>query len=94
MNEFNLYSSLALYHLARCPFCIRTRKVIDELSLDIELRDIQSNTDYRAELVQFGGKVQVPCLRIEKNDHSIDWLYESEDIIHFLRHNQQAIAKL
>ena len=31
-----------------------------------------------------GGKIQVPCLRIEKNDNEIEWLYESKDIIEHL----------
>ena len=37
----------------------------------------------RQELLQGGGKAVVPCLRI-KNGDSVDWLYESMDIIRYL----------
>ena len=30
---------LALYHFPTCPFCLKTRRVIRQLSLDIELRN-------------------------------------------------------
>ena len=32
-----------------------------------------------------GGKVQVPCLLICEKGKSAQWLYESQDIIHFLK---------
>jgi glutathione S-transferase len=34
-------------------------------------------------LVNQGGKLQVPCLRIEK-DGKVEWLYESSSIINYL----------
>ncbi|RLW70923.1 MAG: glutaredoxin, partial [gamma proteobacterium symbiont of Stewartia floridana] len=36
------------------------------------------------ELQQFGGKLQTPCLKIEQQDGD-RWLYESDDIIRYLR---------
>jgi glutathione S-transferase len=39
----------------------------------------------RAELIAGGGKGQVPCLRIETDDGNVRWLYESADIIAYLR---------
>jgi glutathione S-transferase len=32
-------------------------------------------------LVREGGRHKVPCLRIENADKSVEWLYESSDII-------------
>jgi len=37
----------------------------------------------RQELLEGGGKAVVPCLKI-KNGDSVDWLYESMDIIRYL----------
>jgi glutathione S-transferase len=39
---------------------------------------------YREELKKYGGKIQVPCLRIKKEGGSDEWLYESNDIIKYL----------
>ncbi len=77
-------ANMALYQYAACPFCVKTRRAIRRLGLNIELRDAKNNPQYRAELEQQGGKQQVPCLRIQESDGSIRWLYESGDIIDFL----------
>jgi glutaredoxin len=78
-------TDLTLYHFETCPFCAATRRVIDDLGLEIERRDILLNPTYRNELVSGGGKPQVPSLRIETEDGAIQWLYESADIVRFVR---------
>lgn len=75
---------LALYQFKTCPFCIKVRKHMAALSLPIELRDAQHDNQYRQQLAQGGGRVKVPCLRIEKEDGSVEWMYESSDINHYL----------
>ena len=54
---------LALYHFPTCPFCLKSRRVIRRLSLNIKLCDARNNPSDRAELIAGGGKPQVPCLR-------------------------------
>jgi glutaredoxin len=76
--------ALALYHFPTCPFCLKTRRAITRLALDIELRDAQHDPRHRADLLAGGGKVQTPCLRIANADGSETWLYESNDIIAYL----------
>lgn len=73
---------LALYQLYACPFCVKTRRAIHRLNVDIELRDIKLPV-HREELSAQGGRVMVPCLRIEEAGE-VKWLYESNDIIQFL----------
>lgn len=51
--------------------------------LDIELRST-SEPQFASELMQGGGKTQVPCLRIETGAED-RWMYESDDIIAYLR---------
>lgn len=41
----------------------------------------QNNTD----LITGGGKSQVPCLRIETGSGDVRWLYESIDIVRYLK---------
>ncbi len=73
---------LALYQLWACPFCVKVRRAIHRLNVDIEMRDINA-ANYRQELKSQGGRVMAPCLRIEENG-KVKWLYESSDIIRYL----------
>ncbi len=74
-----------LYYFSTCPFCIIVRLALWWLGLSIPLRDIMFHPDNNAELVAGGGKGQVPCLRIESENGDIRWMYESIDIIRYLR---------
>jgi len=83
--------SLSLYQFYACPFCIKTRRVIRQLNLPIEMRDAQKPGQYRDELESQGGRIKVPCLRIEAEDED-RWLYESNDIIAYLQQNFAAAS--
>lgn len=74
---------MALYQYFACPFCVKTRRAIHRLNLPIALLDAQNEPQHRAALAQEGGKIQVPCLRIEAGEDS-RWLYESGNIIAYL----------
>jgi len=71
-------ANLALYQFRLCPFCVKVRRAIHRLGLNIELRDALNDPQYRAELIEQGGQRKVPCLRIEENGET-RWLYESSD---------------
>lgn len=77
-------SGMALYHYQACPFCMKTRRAMTRLSLPIELRDAQHDPVRREELLQGGGEIKVPCLRIAETDGAVRWMYESADIIAYL----------
>ena len=55
------------------------------LGLDIMLKDIMFNPSNNADLIAGGGKSQVPCLRIEDEHGNVRWMYESIDIIKYLK---------
>lgn len=78
-------SRLALYHFSTCPFCIKVRHEMARLSLPIQLRDAQHDTKHRSDLLQGGGKIQTPCLHIDDGQGNVQWMYESNDIIEYLR---------
>lgn len=80
-----LTSSMAIYQFETCPFCVKVRRELRRQSLNIELRDAKNDLDIKAELVREGGRHKVPCLRTDNSDGSIDWLYESNDIIDHLQ---------
>jgi len=76
--------ALALYHFPTCPFCLKTRRTLRRLSLDIELRNAQHDDAHRAALIAGGGKPQVPCLQIAAADGETTWLYDSNAINAYL----------
>ncbi|MFK5891853.1 MAG: glutathione S-transferase N-terminal domain-containing protein [Pseudomonadota bacterium] len=79
---------LSLYQYPTCPFCIKVRRQIKRLSLNIELRNTRDEGTFRQELLNQGGKTQVPCLKITNplNEQS-EWLYESDTINSYLDKN-------
>jgi len=77
--------ALTLYHFKTCPFCIKVRHEMARLSLPIQLRDAQHDPEQRADLLQGGGKIQTPCLRIADDRGNVQWMFESNDIIKYLQ---------
>ncbi|MEH6395045.1 glutaredoxin family protein [Pseudoalteromonas sp.] len=78
-----LTAQFKLYQFKACPFCVKVRRAIKREGLKVETRDAKNNEQYRQELLEQGGKIKVPCLRIEQ-DNQVTWLYESNDIIAYL----------
>ena len=76
-------SHLSLYQFYLCPFCVRVRRQIDRLNLKIDYRDAKNNETHRQILLTEGGRIKVPCLRIEENKN-VTWLYESKAINAYL----------
>ena len=67
-----------------CPFCVKVRREIKRLGLNIPRTDVKKQANDMAELINEGGKFQVPCLRIDHAQNTT-WLYESDEIIKYLR---------
>ena len=75
---------LVLYQFLTCPFCVKTRRAIKRLSLNIETRDALKHAPSRQELLEGGGEIKVPCLRIPGENGKVTWLYESSEVIKYL----------
>lgn len=74
---------LILYYYPTCPYCQKVTLFIERHGLDnIELKNINQNQKAEKELIEVGGKRQVPCLFIDGEP-----LYESNDIINWLKSN-------
>lgn len=76
--------NMTLYQYKTCPFCIKVRRHTKRLSLNIETRDAQHDPSSRAQLVTGGGVLKVPCLKVTNEAGEDRWMYESDDIIHYL----------
>ena len=74
---------LTLYQFHACPFCVKTRRNLRRLNVPVALRDAKNNEQDRQTLLEQGGKIKVPCLRIEE-DGKTTWMYDSKVIIEYL----------
>ncbi|MEE4340166.1 glutathione S-transferase N-terminal domain-containing protein [Pseudomonas alliivorans] len=75
--------NLTLYQFHACPFCVKTRRALRRLNVPVALRDAKNNELDRQTLLTEGGRIKVPCLRIEEGDKTV-WMYESNIIIDYL----------
>ena len=72
---------LILYTGTTCPFCRKVEDYLNDKGVDYKTRDIHENPDYLEELLELGGKRQIPFLIDEERGVS---LYESDDIIDYV----------
>ncbi|WP_313624025.1 glutaredoxin [Achromobacter sp.] len=84
-------AALSLYQFHACPFCVKTRRAAHRLNVPISLRDAKGDPAAREALLAGGGKVKVPCLRIEEAGGT-RWMYESSDIIAYLEQRFANVA--
>lgn len=71
-------SNLTLYYKPTCPYCQKVLAYMQEQDIACEMRDTLQ-PGVRDELIEVGGKGQVPCLVIDGQP-----MYESDDIIAYL----------
>ena len=76
-------AALSLYQFQACPFCVKTRRAMHRLNVPVTLHDAKNDPQAREQLLAGGGKIKVPCLRIEDADGT-RWMYESSEIIAYL----------
>ncbi len=84
-------AGLSLYQYPACPFCVKVRRAIKRNSLNIQTVDAKRCETSKQELLEGGGKLKVPCLKIVGSTGNISWMYESSDIINFL---EQQVSEL
>jgi len=77
-------ADLSLYHFDACPFCVRVRRALDRLGVEVELCDVQDEPRHMGALVAARGKRTVPVLRIAGADGRDQWMPESSDIVKYL----------
>lgn len=74
---------LTLYFVETCPYSQRVLQFLEDNNInEIELKNINQEADAEQELIDRGGKNQVPCLLIDDRP-----LYESKEIVSWLEEN-------
>ncbi|MBI1956846.1 MAG: glutathione S-transferase N-terminal domain-containing protein [Candidatus Niyogibacteria bacterium] len=76
---------LILYVKTRCPFCEKVLRRARELGIALKEHNI-AEPRYLEELMQKGGKRQVPFLVDEERAVS---MYESDDIVRYLEERKK-----
>ena len=76
---------LSLYYQDTCPFCRQVLPTLENINLPVALKNIDYELEFKHELALYGGKKQVPCLKIEVPGEQPVWVYESNDIIKLLK---------
>ena len=86
-EQMNLNSKLqdwCLYQLEACPFCVKVRRQMKRLSIEIPLKNVNRDALAQQELMEHGKIDQVPCLKYRDETGEFHWLYESSEINQFL----------
>ena len=73
---------LELYVMDDCPFCAKVESFLAQNNVEVPERNISNDAEAERTLISVGGKRQAPCLFIDGKP-----LYESDDIIAWLRGN-------
>ena len=73
---------LKLYTYLDCPYCDKVRIAFEEMGLDYEEVNAERGTSGSLELLELGGRQQVPFLVDEEEGI---FMYESDDIISYAR---------
>lgn len=77
----NGFGDCELYYKPTCPFCMKVIRFMESAGIEgqMNMRNTQDAATAQ-ELVEIGGKQQVPCLVVDGRA-----MYESDDIIAYLQ---------
>lgn len=73
---------LLLYVKGGCPFCNRVLEYAEENNVQVDERDVYGSEEAMTELMEKGGKRQIPFLHDTDKDVM---MYESADIIEYFK---------
>ena len=79
---------LEYFYFSSCPFCMMVDRVIRELDIKVEYKDIMSSQESLNRLVADTGRRTVPCLYIDNKP-----MFESSDIMDWLKKNEANLEK-
>jgi len=77
---------VVLYYKPSCTYSSKVLDHIEKEGLEVSLKNIETDSKAKEELLHLGGKVQVPCLFIDGKP-----LYESNDIIDWMKEKKDQL---
>lgn len=74
--------NVKVYYSDNCPHCTGIIDYVRENNVDVELVDSSRNLKLQKEIMDIGGKMQVPMMSIDG-----EAMYESKDILKWIKEN-------
>jgi len=75
-------ANITLYELPGCPYCAKVISKLDELGLEYDSIEVPRSHGERTEVENVSGQTGVPVIIDE--EHDVDGMAESDDIVKFL----------
>ncbi|MGB1092429.1 MAG: glutaredoxin family protein [Oceanobacter sp.] len=75
----------SLYYYDMCPFCQMVLRSLPAIKVEVERRNVLKNPAFRQQQQLATGRTTVPCLLIEDEEGKETWMYESTDILAYLK---------
>jgi glutathione S-transferase len=75
-------ANITLYELSGCPYCAKVISKLDELGLEYDSIEVPRAHGERTEVENVSGQTGVPVIIDE--EHDVDGMAESDDIVAFL----------
>ncbi len=75
---------IRLYFTESCPYCLPVKEYIEKEGLDVELIDATYDNKRKAEIIKYGGKIEVPMLYVDEKG-----IYDFKEIIKWLEENMK-----
>ena len=83
-------ANITLYELPGCPYCAKVIDTLDELDVEYDSIEVPRNHDERTEVEAVSGQTGVPVIVDE--EHGVDGMNESDDIVEYLEETYDAAA--
>ncbi|WP_411713841.1 glutaredoxin family protein [Natronomonas sp.] len=83
-------ANITLYELPGCPYCAKVIDKLDELGLEYDTIEVPSAHGERDEVEEVSDQTGVPVIIDE--EHDIDGMPESDDIVEYLEATYGASA--
>ena len=83
-------ADITLYELPGCPYCAKVIDTLEQLRLEYDTVEVPSDHAERTEVKAVSGQTGVPVIVDE--DHGVDGMHESDDIVEYLEQTYAAEA--
>ena len=83
-------ANITLYELPGCPYCAKVIDTLDELDVEYDSIEVPRDHDERTEVEAVSGQTGVPVIIDE--EHGVDGMNESDDIVEYLEETYGAAA--
>ncbi len=77
---------LVLYYSPYCPYSNKVLRYLKSIHKQVPMENVADDPQAKAQFKKLGGKMQVPCLVIDREP-----MYESNDIIYWLSQHQDEL---